>query len=101
MSYYKYYISKKTLNCRKLSGPFSIFIEDNTSIQEKIYKHLEKIKNQSFDKVVSKYEILNIESIKNPNCEGCLYNTSRQRDHMNCPDGCLHEKDICLYCHNE
>jgi hypothetical protein len=102
MSYYKYYISKKDSNNKKLSSPLIVFIEDNSiiSIQEKIYKNLEKKKNKSFDEVVSKYQILNIEPITNPNCDGCLYSASGQRDHMDCPNGCLHEKDMCLICQN-
>jgi hypothetical protein len=33
-----------------------------------------------------------------PNCYGCLHDCPGQRDHMECPSGCLHSPDTCFTC---
>ena len=42
------------------------------------------------------YKVSDIEIA--PNCIGCLYDCNGQRDHMECPTGCLHERNLCLIC---
>ena len=33
-------------------------------------------------------------------CVGCEFHAAGQRDHMWCPDGCLHDKISCSTCNN-
>lgn len=52
--------------------------------------------------MASMYEVSHMYSLSNielaPQCFGCLNNRPGQRDHMECPTGCLHNKDYCHYC---
>lgn len=52
------------------------------------YKHLEKHIDTP-----QKYFIFKVQ--KEPFCQGCLYNCLAQRDHMDCPNGCLHDPEFC------
>ena len=59
---------------------------------------LDKLREQ----LVSMHEITNMYTISNlklgPKCDGCLYNQCGQVEHMECPDGCLHQAEYCEYC---
>ena len=46
--------------------------------------------------VTKRYAIVGIEETSG--CQGCVYDAPGQRDHMECPDGCLHMKDMCDFC---
>lgn len=34
----------------------------------------------------------------NTSCSGCKEDQPNQLAHINCPDGCLHDRDDCSYC---
>ena len=42
------------------------------------------------------YNIVGITILEH--CEGCVLNMGGQRSHMECPDGCLHDKEGCDFC---
>lgn len=52
--------------------------------------------------MASMYEISKVYTIYDielaPKCIGCRYNWMGQRDHMQCPDGCLHDHKYCGEC---
>lgn len=52
--------------------------------------------------MASLYEISQIYEISDvtlaPDCVGCIYDSPGQRDHMECPTGCLHEIQLCTSC---
>jgi hypothetical protein len=39
-------------------------------------------------------------NIKDNYCEGCIDNKCDQESHMECPSGCLHDKELCDNCNN-
>lgn len=59
---------------------------------------LDKLKQE----MASLYEISQMYKITDvklaPSCIGCIYDCPGQRDHMECPSGCLHQKEFCLLC---
>jgi len=54
------------------------------------------------NQLASIYEITKLYKISNiipaPNCQGCLENCLGQKDHTDCPTGCLHDQDTCPLC---
>jgi len=46
--------------------------------------------------VANRYAIIGIEETSG--CQGCVYDAPGQRDHMECPGGCLHTRDLCDFC---
>lgn len=56
---------------------------------------LEKLKEQmaSLYEISQLYHICDIKVA--PDCYGCLYDCGGQRDHMECPTGCLHNSQEC------
>lgn len=47
----------------------------------------------SMDEVKAHYSILHVE--KSHPCYGCINDCCGQRDHMECPTGCLHDAEMC------
>jgi len=50
--------------------------------------------------VYNTYAITGIKTfVESPEkCEGCVMNCGGQKDHMSCPDGCLHDPGECDTC---
>jgi len=69
-------------------------------IEHRIYKEiLEKksgTKNVSEDEIIRKYKIYDIEVTES--CFGCVNGCCGQKDHMECPSGCLHDMKTCATC---
>ena len=61
-------------------------------------ENLDQLKEQmiSLYEISQKYIITDIELT--PDCYGCLYDSPGQRDHMECPTGCLHDVTKCYTC---
>lgn len=74
-------------------------IRDRLPPQYKQYANdLDKLKQEmaSLYEISEMYEITDIKLA--PSCIGCIYDSPRQRDHMECSSGCLHQKEFCLLC---
>lgn len=74
-------------------------LRDSLHEQYKPYAYnLHELKERlaSLYEVSKKYAITNIEPA--PDCYGCLYDCPGQRDHMECPGGCLHDTTLCDIC---
>jgi len=122
MANYYYILSKKTV-CNHSLRHVIYFSKDNNmseDIQMVIFNDiLEKKREARFNKlskdhcgdddmtalrkklcslneIREKYEITNIELA--PSCCGCLNDCCGQNDHMECPTGCLHDKESCSVC---
>lgn len=67
-------------------------LRENLPLQYKPYANdLNKLKDEmaSLYEVSELYEVCDVEPA--PNCYGCLYDCPGQRDHMECPTGCLYD----------
>ena len=66
------------------------------------YKHYADNMELLKEQIVSLHEInltYCISEVKlAPECQGCLYESMGQRDHMDCDTGCLHDKTQCHIC---
>lgn len=60
--------------------------------------NVELLKQQmaSLHEISGLYTISNIELA--PDCYGCINDCGGQRDHMECPTGCLHDSTHCFSC---
>ena len=77
------------------------FINKTTdSIQQRIRdaQTLDNIRDITIPEYVvyDHYAIVGLKRIAN--CEGCIYTSPRQKDHIECPNGCLHMKEECEFC---
>jgi len=100
---------KRNFRYNKLFQNFDFdYINDEEAIRNYLpdqYKQyandLDKLKEQ----LASLYEICKCYTISNieiaPNCLGCIYECPGQRDHMQCPTGCLHDPSTCYECHSK
>jgi hypothetical protein len=89
MSSYYYSRTKGSITKRCI-----VTIEPCINVESAIYEFLTKSKNISLEAIKIKYQISEIE----PACEGCLYGWCGQREHMDCPYGCLHDRNTCTFC---
>lgn len=96
---------KKKKRFDKLLKDFTGDVTNSEEIEEYLplpYKkyayNMDKLKNKmcSIYEILHKYTINDIELA--PDCYGCLHDSPGQRDHMECPTGCLHSKYTCSYC---
>lgn len=46
--------------------------------------------------IYDRYELISIEQCAR--CEACFYGECGQIRHMECPDGCLHDPELCVWC---
>lgn len=68
------------------------------------HKKLEKCKtpsdiiHTSLDPItlLKHYKVYSV--VEDNSCFGCQNNSPRQSDHMDCFDGCLHDKEVCRFC---
>ena len=61
---------------------------------------LKRLKKQlaSLYEIVELYEVINVRKL--PLCRGCINLRPAQEEHMECPNGCLHDSVNCLFCRN-
>lgn len=71
-------------------------IEPTTDVEMGIYEYLSKRKGIALEDIKLRYIISKIK----PACDGCLNEYLGQQDHMDCPYGCLHDRDTCTVCNN-
>lgn len=76
----------KVINVHTLKVFFFHDVADIYEKLEKIYAH----KNEDFNKQDF--------TINENKCFGCLNDKLDQRSHMDCPEGCLHNKKECELC---
>ena len=62
--------------------------------------NLDELEKQmaTMDEISEMYTISNIEEA--PNCYGCIYDSPIQMEHLECPNGCLHDIASCSICNN-
>lgn len=96
------------IRTERIARLFAYFDGDRNDVKAvrkylpQIYKpfagDLKKLKRQmaSLYEINTRYEVSNIKEA--PDCIGCLYDCEGQRDHMECPTGCLHTRTTCFVC---
>lgn len=70
-----------------LPSEFKSFASNHAALKEQL---------ASIYEIRNNYEISNIEIA--PDCYGCIHDRPGQRDHMECPTGCLHTPELCFTC---
>jgi len=81
---------------------FTLIVPEKENLVKFAYDalHAEMLREE---KEVPSYLVYNIYAlvgikILEETCEGCKWNCPAQRDHMECPGGCLHDKKDCKFC---
>lgn len=74
-------------------------IDSNGFVRSEIVKYVSeptlKVLREYLELSQEKYET-KIEKLSD--CYGCAYECGGQKDHDECPDGCLHDQTSCSFC---
>lgn len=73
-----------------------VTIEPCNDVESAIYQFLSETKNIPLEHIKDYYTVSEIE----PACIGCFNESFSQEDHMECPYGCLHDRNTCDLCSN-
>lgn len=81
---------------KKLEKENAKLVKQNNELQDKIDITLNKIKKSVKNARENLKDIL--DETEYSDCYGCLNEYSGQKDHMECPNGCLHNPENCFIC---
>lgn len=81
---------------------FSLWVSENDNLIKVGYEYLQKETSEEQKPLYRVYDTYALTELRvtTESCEGCALGCGGQKDHMECPGGCLHDPSNCINCSN-